>query len=149
MMVESSVNFKLADSNRFGMLQRVFDALRDAKNDDAIDADDKSWRSYFDDDALSHFWNPTPSELADWTRRWQATPVEQRLTDPTLQTPWDFESMIEAFQNGEYNLLRVVRTSENTGSVQFEALAFPYGGTGCLHALIESFGGTVTGEIET
>lgn len=148
-MVQSSVNFKLADSNRFGMLQRVFDALRDAKNDDAIDADDKSWRSYFDDDALSHFWNPTPGELADWTRRWQATPAEKRFTDPTLQTPWDFESMIEAFQNGEYNLSRVVRTSENTGAVQFEALAFPYGGTGCLHALIESFGGTVTGEIDT
>lgn len=66
-MVESSVNFTLADPSRFGMLQRVFDALRDAKNQSAIDADDESWRMYFDDDALSHFWNPTPEELADWT----------------------------------------------------------------------------------
>ena len=74
-MVESSINFELADSSRFEMLERVFVALRDAKKDDAIDADDESWRSYFDDDALSRFWNPTPEELADWTRRWQATPV--------------------------------------------------------------------------
>lgn len=148
-MVESSVNFELADSIRFGMLQRVFDALRDAKTNDAIDADDESWRSYFDDTALSHFWNPTPDELADWTRRWQATPVDKRFTDPTLKTPWDFPSMIEAFHNGEYILLRLIRTSENAGSLQFEALACPYGGTGCMHALIECFGGTVTGEIDT
>ena len=148
-MVESSVNFTLADPSRFGMLQRVFHALRDAKNDGAIDADDESWRSYFDDDALSHFWNPTPEELADWTRRWQATPVEKRFTDPTLETPWDFGSMIEAFHNGEYNLLRVTRVSENAGALQFEALAFPYGGTGCMCALVECFGGIVTGEIDT
>ena len=85
-MVESSVNFELADSTCFEMLQRVFDALRDAKNDGAIDSDDEYWRSYFDDDALSRFWNPTPDELADWTQRWQATPVEKRFTDPTLET---------------------------------------------------------------
>jgi hypothetical protein len=148
-MVESSVNFELADSSRFGMLERVFDALRDAKSDDAIDVDDESWRSYFDDDALSHFWNPTPEELADWTRRWEATPVEKRFTDPTLETPWDFQSMIDAFHNGEYNLLRVIRTSEKTGALRFEALAYPYGGTGCMHALVECFGGIVTGENDT
>ena len=148
-MVESSVTFRLDDSTRFGMLQRVFDALRDAKTDDAIDADNESWRSYFDEEALSHFWDPTPEELADWTRRWQATPVETRFTDPTLKTPWDFGSMIQAFHNGEYNLLRVIRTSANTGALQFKALACPYGGTGCMRALIECFGGTVTGEIDT
>jgi hypothetical protein len=148
-MVASSVNFELADSSRFGMLERVFYALRDAKNGDGIDADDETWRSYFDNDALSRFWNPTPDELADWTRRWEATPVEKRFTDPTLKTPWDFQSMIEAFHYGEYNLLRVTRTSENTGALQFEALACPYGGTGCMRALVECFGGIVTGEIDT
>lgn len=124
-MVESSVNFTIADPSRFGLLQRAFNALRDAKKADTIGANDNLWRSYFDDDALSHFWYPTPEELADWTRRWQATPVEKRFTDPTLETPWDFGSMIEAFRNGEYDLLRVIRTSDNTGALQFEALAYP------------------------
>lgn len=148
-MVESIISFTLPDPSRFRMLQRAFDALRDAKNDDAIDADDESWRSYFDEDALSRFWNPTPEEQTDWARRWQATPVEKRFTDPTLVTPWDFGSMIEAFHNGDYNLLRLTRTSENTGALQFEARVYPYGGTGCMHALIECFGGIVTGEIDT
>lgn len=148
-MVESSVTFELADLTRFEMLRRVFDALRDAKNTGEIDADDESWKSYFDDEALSHFWNPTPDELADWTRRWQAAAVENRFTDPTLETPWDFESMIEAFHNGEYDLLRVIRTSGVSGELQFEAHACPYGGTGCMRALIECFGGTVTGERDT
>ena len=148
-MVESSVTFGGLKRDACGLLQRVFDALRDAKNQSAIDADDESWRMYFDDDALSHFWNPTPEELADWTRRWQATPVEKRFTDPSLETPWDFGSMIEAFHNGECNFLRVTRISENAGALQFEALAFPYGGTGCMRALVECFGGIVTGEIDT
>ena len=148
-MAESSVNFHLADPKRFAMLQRAFDALRNAKNDDAINAENKSWRSYFDSEAQRYFWNPTPDELADWTRRWQATLVEKRFTDPTLETPWDFGSMLEAFHNGEYKLLRLIRTSDNTGALQFEALTWPYGGTGCMRALIESFGGTVTGEIDT
>ncbi len=148
-MVESKVSFVLANLRRFGMLQRVFDALCEAKKDDAIDADDESWRSFFDDDALTYFWNPTPEELADWIQRWEATPVERRFTDVTLKTPWDFSSMIDAFHHGEYNLLRLSPTSENTGAIVFEALAYPYGGTGCMHALIECFGGIVTGEVNT
>ncbi len=34
-------------------------------------------------------------------------------------------------------------------AIVFEALAYPYGGTGCMHALIECFGGIVTGEVNT
>ena len=57
--------------------------------------------------------------------------------------------MLESFHNGEYILLRLIRTSENTGALRFEALACPYGGTGCMRALIECFGGIVTGETNT
>jgi hypothetical protein len=65
-----------------------------------------------------------------------------------LQSIWDFGSMIEAFHKGVYNLLRITRTSDNTGALRFEALAYPYGGTGCMRALIECFGRIVTGKVD-
>lgn len=148
-MPESIITFRLSDTSRFEMLHRVFDALRGAKGDQRINADDESWKSFFDNEAMSHFWNPTPEERNDWLTRWQATPVEKRFADPTLIRPWHFESMIDAFHNGEYNLIALVRRSEQDGELKFEALAWPYGGTGCMHALIECFGGVVTGEVNT
>lgn len=148
-MVESSVTFDLADPIRFAMLERAFNALRDAKGNHGINMDDQSLRSFFDEASLSHFWKPTPEELADWSDRWFNTPVEKRFTDPMLKTPWQFESTIDAFRNGDYNLLRIIRTSDVGAALQFQALAHPYRGTGCMHALINCFGGIVTGEFET
>ena len=39
----------------------------------------------------------------------------QRFTDPSLVTPWDFGSLIDAFRNGDYELLGCERVSERAG----------------------------------
>lgn len=148
-MVESYVEFSLDDDERFTRLQAAFDALNAGKSGEFTDPEDPYWRTFFDDTALNHFWWPTPEEFADWQRRWQSTPVDQRFTDPSLKTPWDFASMIDAFSNGEYDLVALDRTSVSTGRLRFHPHAYPFGGTGCMHALIESFGGNVTGEAGT
>ena len=148
-MDDSYLDFALADAERFSKLQIVFAALKDAKSADTIDTDDDCWLGFFDDTAREHFWWPTPEEVADWQRRWQSTPVPQRFTDPSLVTPWDFSSMIEAFKNGEYELLALDRTSDTTGRLTFNPFAWPFGGTGCMRALIESFGAVVTHEAGT
>ena len=57
--------------------------------------------------------------------------------------------MIEAFYNGEYSLVLVDRTSDTTGRLQFVPEAWPYGGTGCMVALVECFDGKVTAEVGT
>ncbi|UBF24818.1 hypothetical protein K9N68_24645 [Kovacikia minuta CCNUW1] len=79
-------------------------------------------------------------EQKDWQRRWFSTPVEQRFTDPSLETPWDFSSMIGAFEEGDYELLSCHRISNEVGCLEFEPHGFPFGGTGCMKALIEAFG---------
>ena len=154
LMDYSRLDFELDDAERFTKLQTVFAALKTAKERDLAgehfpDPEDEYWRTLFDERSLQHFWWPTPDELADWTRRWQAAPVATRHTDPSLQTPWGFSSMIDSFWSGEYDLISIDRTSDTAGRLQFNPHACPYGGTGCMRALIESFGGVVTGEAGT
>ncbi|MEH2273786.1 MAG: hypothetical protein V7K40_02935 [Nostoc sp.] len=95
--------------------------------------------NFFDHKALSHFWWPSEEEETEHLRRWFATPVEQRWTDPSLETPWGFESMFDAFQNGEYQLVACSMVSADRARLEFEPFSYPYGGTGAIQALVESF----------
>ena len=133
------VEFGIADDARLGRLVAVVEALRQAKQTDEW-RDDYHWLGYFDEEARARFWWPTPEELKDWERRWFSTPVPERFTDPSLETPWDFGSMIDAFRNGEYDLLGCHRVSATAGRLEFDSHAWPYGGTGCMRALVEAFG---------
>jgi hypothetical protein len=141
------VEFEVADKDRFRRLSAVFDALRAAKVADEW-RDDDYWLGFFDAEARSRFWLPTPAEQEDWNRRWFSTPVPQRFTDPSLVTPWDFGSMIDAFRNGDYDLLACEQLSERVGRLSFDPHGWPYGGTGCMRALVEAFGHRVTAEPE-
>lgn len=103
---------------------------------------------YFDSNALRHFWWPTPTELKDWERRYFTTPVPDRFTDPSLQHPWDFLSLFEAFKNGDYELHPIERLSDGEAALPFAPHGHPYGGTGCMSALIEAFEHRVTEDPE-
>ncbi|MGC4005744.1 MAG: hypothetical protein QM811_22535 [Pirellulales bacterium] len=133
----------IADDECFRRLVTVFDALRAAKLADDW-RDDEYWLGFFDTEARSRFWWPTPTELKDWNQRWFSTPVPQRFTDPSLVVPWDFGSMIDAFRAGDYDLLECERISPLAGRFVFDPHNWPYGGTGCMRALIEAFGHRVT-----
>jgi hypothetical protein len=139
-----AVEFEIADPGRFELLRTVFNALRAAKAAGNFTEDHSGWVVYFDDAARSAFWWPTQAETDEWLKRWNETPVEQRLHDPSLHRPWDFESMIDAFANGEYDLGECKRVNETTGRLTFYEHAFPFGGSGCMRALIEAFGHRVT-----
>lgn len=139
----SFVEFTVGDEEAYARLGAVVGALAKAKADDDF-RDDEFWRRLFNDEALARFWWPTEAERADWLRRWQATPVDKRMDDPSLVTPWDFGSMIDAFRNGEYDLMGLRRVRPDRARLEYEPHAYPYGGTGCMRALIEAFGFRVT-----
>jgi hypothetical protein len=144
-MSDFFVEFEIADEDRYDRLQRVVGALVAAKRADSF-GEDSAWLEFFDPEARSHFWWPTEKEEQDWLRRWYSTPLDRRWTDPSLETPWRFEAMIDAFKNGDYELLSCRRVSERLGRIEFEPFGWPYGGTGCMRALIEAFGHRVTSE---
>jgi hypothetical protein len=139
------VEFQANDRKQFDTLCRVFNEIKKDKDSDSW-RNDEDWLSFFDNEALSHFWCPTQEEAAEHFRRWFATPVEQRWTDPSLETPWDFESMFDAFKNGEYQLIACRMISADRARLEFDPFGYPYGGTGCIKALVESFGFAIVAE---
>jgi hypothetical protein len=136
------VEFSLHDESRLQAVTAIVDELRRDKEAGTLEPGPK-WRPLFDERALAHFWSPTATELDDWRRRWESTPLPNRWTDPALETPWDFDSLIDAFANGEYRLLGIRRYGDSA-RLEFEPDAFPYGGVGCMQALIEAFDFSVT-----
>jgi hypothetical protein len=146
-MADFFVEFEIADEDRFQRLVAVFDAVRAAKQSDDWQ-DDTYWLAFFDQEPRLRFWWPTAAEKEDWARRWFAAPVPQRFTDPTLVTPWDFGSMINAFRNGDYDLVSCERQSERIARLTFNSHGWPYGGTRCMRALLEAFGHRVSAEPE-
>lgn len=133
------IEFAVTHSQRFEALQRVFDKLKRDKDEDNID-EDEPYLNLFDEEARQYFRGSTPEEDSAGAEKWYATRIEARWSDPSLQRGWDFDSMIDAFKNGEYVLLSCEMVSPTTARLNFYALAYPYGGTGCMQALVESFG---------
>jgi hypothetical protein len=136
------VFFELASDERFDRLAKFVRSLAAAKAQSDF-RDDAYWEALLDEEARGTFWWPTPAQVEDWERRWFATPVGRRWTDPSLRTLWVFGSLIDAVQNGEVEGL-ACRRIDSGGVLEFEPHAWPFGGTAWMHALIEAFGGRVT-----
>lgn len=134
------VEFAVDDTRRFEALCAVFAAIKHDKEAGQF-RDEADWLAFFDDEALSQFWWPTAAERAAYTERWQAASVEQRWSDPSLSPPsWDFASLFMAFENGEYDLFSCRLISQDRARLEFDPLAYPYGGTDSLQMLIRAFG---------
>jgi hypothetical protein len=141
------VEFAIASEEQFRQLEAVVAALCEAKKTNLFPPA-AYWLDFFDAKATSFFWHPTEPEFKDWKRRWFATPVEERWNEQTLETPWDFDSMIGAFEDGDYELLGCHRLSDTVARLNFSPYGSPYGGTGCMQALIEAFGHQVTSVLD-
>ena len=133
-MTSYFVEFAIASEEQFRQLEAVVNALCEAKRANLFPPEDY-WLAFFDTKARSSFWFPTEAEPKD---------LEQRWHDPSLETPWDFGSMIEAFKNGEYELLGCCRISDQSARLEFNPYSSPYGGAGCMKALVAAFGHQVT-----
>jgi len=138
------VRFSIGSEVQFAALTRAFERIRECKAQGTWPEEKEPWMPFFDTRALSHFWWPTAAELQDWERRWFSTPVRKRFTDPSLQKPWDFMSLFDAFKNGDYELYTIERNSDGAAALPFKPHGHPYGGTDCMRALIEAFDHRVT-----
>jgi hypothetical protein len=125
------VAFRVDDKKRFEALCDVFNALKDDKQNGEFRADDE-WLMYFEEADLSYFWWPSNRELL--------------ASDPHSRGRWIFTAMIEAFKNGEYDLVSCRMISSDVAYLEYYPYGFPYGSTQCMEALIESFGFEVVGK---
>lgn len=138
------VEFTISSPERFSALQRAFAELKHDK-----DADD--WRSndelleFFDAESRSHFYWPPDDVRRQRLEDLRTRPILVAPTESATGLRWDFDSLMDAFVNGEYNLLSCEIIGGEKGRLNYYALAYPYGGVGCMVALIEAFSGVVTG----
>lgn len=158
------IKFRVTDLEHFQTLARSFEILKQEKLKlfamlfgDSVEQEDGVHEQVLqkladvlfdllDEQALSHFWWPSKQENEDYWQRWYAAPIPQRFTDPTLEIPWDFASMIDSLLNGEYELISCRLLTPGTAVLEFSPFSFPYGGTECMKALIEAFDFQVLGE---
>ena len=143
-MQHCHVKFKIASLEQMERLTRVVKELRHDKEAGQFRSDEE-WKQFFSAEELQSFWWPSDEERDEWQRRWFSTPVETRFSDPTLQLPWDFSSMLDSIRDGEYSLIGVRAEGPQLGVLEFDPEAYPFGGTGCLRALILAYGHTLVG----
>lgn len=137
------IHFRISNSNALAALEAFIARVAEGKKTNSFPPDDELI-GFFDEEALSYFFEPSPAELKEWETEWFSTPLEQRHGNPALEPRWSFGSMVEAFANGDYELTGVGKGG-NEAFLQFNPLAYPYGGVGCMIAAIESLGHTVIG----
>lgn len=97
-----------------------------------------------DEKARNYFSMLSPEEWDEWKKEWFSTPVDERLRNSALQPHWDKSSFIEALIQGEF-LVGDLQIVGDEARFTFNPLAYPYGGSNCLVAIVEAFGQTVVG----
>ncbi len=133
------IEFEINDPARFQMLQEAFQKIKTDKDRNSFE-DENVYLRFFDEKAKYYFGWYSEKENKEWSEKWFSTPLENRWTNPNLERKWIFGSMIEMFKDGEYELLSCEKVSDKIGRLCYKPFSFPYGGTGCMKALIESFG---------
>ena len=114
------IKFAFTDSERLAAAEKAFARIQECKASGEWPSELEGWKPFFDERALSHFWWPTEAELEDWKRRYLATPVDERHLDPALARPWDFMSMMDSFESGEYELESLEPAGEGFGMLTYE-----------------------------
>jgi hypothetical protein len=144
--VTEFVEFAVHDPERFRALQRVFQALKKDK-DAARFRNPDEWLGVVTDEVKARFAgaDERAREAHDLAKEIDPRPIRITPTSETLGLRWDFFSMIDAFENGEYELRSCEMVGASVARWSVYALAYPYGGVGCMVALIEAHGFRVTG----
>ncbi|KQV88051.1 hypothetical protein [Pelomonas sp. Root1237] len=111
------------------------------KRDDALD--EKQMAQELSASERAFFWEPNPEELQEWNAFWFSTPLPQRHS-PNMPTPgWSFGSMVESIASAEFDITGVA-TEGSKCYLTFEPESYPFGGVGCLVALLECLGNQVS-----
>jgi hypothetical protein len=126
-------------------LQRLFAELKKDKDADE-QRPNEEWLSFFDVEAVDYFFQPLEKKRIPTSEELQYSFTTEDLYESRREPNWDFDSVIEAFFAGEFNLLECENLNNEKGRLTFHVWAYPYGGVGCMVALIEAFGGIV-GEV--
>jgi hypothetical protein len=119
-----------------------FGMVKAAKETDAVN--EQPLVDYLTDAERAYFWQLSPEEQQEWNDEWFSTPIALRHSPRMLTPQWHLESMLDAFWNGDYELV-AIQADNGKHYLTFNPHSYPYGGTGCMVGFLECFGHQVVG----
>ncbi len=140
---EFGVKFNSGSDVHFEALKRLFEAVKKDKDDESS-RDESEWINFIPEELRPNFIWPTEVERSEWQDFSKDKPVAIPDVAHQLSEKWDFYSIIDAFHNGDYDLLKCERIAESY-EMHIYPYGYPYGGIGPLIALAEGFGFQVVG----
>ena len=143
-MESFGINFRIDRPDLYPSLVATFEALKQAKIDEEF-GEVEAWEARLAAPARTGFHWPTKAEQEEWSTIRASHPTVITQPEDALGKRWDFGSLLDAIENGEYSLLEIIKTSEGTAELRIDPEAYPYGGIGVFVALVESHGMHVLG----
>jgi hypothetical protein len=126
----------------------LFERLKDDQRSGGISTEETTYLMYLNEAARSHFWFPSPQERKAWyeerSRRWDATPLGKRHTDPSLKYPLEFKIAIDVLNRSNIELKDCLQLDDQTATLTYIVSDHAFTASEPLLNLIEAFGGTIT-----
>lgn len=143
-MENFGVRFAIHSPGRFELLRALYAEIKRDKDADQFRGLEE-WSRMVPDEIKGRFAWPAPGEQGP--RLDLKESVATAIPEPfrQLAARWDFDSVFEAFESGEYDLLGCESVGPGVGEMHIDPHAYPYGGVGPFIALAEAFGFTVLG----
>jgi hypothetical protein len=132
------VEFSPNNQDSIFRVNELFGLIKSAK-ESTDTPDEVCLAKQFLDEERAYFWNPSDEEQKEWNDFWFSTPISIRHSTQMAIPPWDFESMLDAFWSGDYDLIGI-RQIENKYFLLFNPHGYPYGGVDCMVAFLECLG---------
>ncbi len=132
------IEFSYNDEFVFQRISSLINYIKDKKDLEELDCDDISILDFYSEDEINYYWWPTEEENKEfWEKYYSMTEEKRNLY--LVNSPWDFESVIDAIITGEYEIIGCEVVESGIGRLYFEPWAYPYGGAEPLVQLIMPF----------
>jgi hypothetical protein len=138
------IRFGINDRERFEKLRSLFAELKRDKDSGEF-RDPSAWPQLVPDDVKAGFHWPTEDERAKWLAVRDSIPIAISHPSQQLGAAWNFYSVFEAVEDGEYDLLGCEMVGDSVAEMRIDPHSYPYGGVGPFIALVEAFGFGVLG----
>ena len=143
-MKDFGIRFVVNDSERFEQLRSLFAELKQDKETGEF-RDPNAWAQLVPDGVKAGFHWPTEEERRRWLAVRDSTPIAISHPAQQIGTAWNFYSVFEAVEDGEYDLVGCEIVGDRVAEMRIDPHSYPYGGVGPFIALAEAFGFGVLG----
>ncbi|MGN6580989.1 MAG: hypothetical protein ACTHJ1_13530 [Bordetella sp.] len=143
-MTEFGVRFTFKNSKDLAALSLLYSELKRDKDSDHC-RDHSCWPPLIPPGLIENFGWLDANALSAAEHRRRTRPVVIDKPADQLSARWNFDSLVDSINTGDYSLLRLEVIGRSLAELRIYPYGYPYGGLGPLIALAEGFGFFVVG----